>query len=478
MPMRHEALGDRRAGHAEQVDGLDLGRVDPARAARRPVAASRRGRGRRGRPRSRAPARTAPPACEVSPPPAVAQHVALEVLDELAHQLRRHVDEHAPPELRDLAGDRQVGRDVDLRAARPRASSSRRSSPWRCPARACRGPTRRSRCGGSPRRPRPGVAVPLYCAVIGPTFTFTMPRYSSPSTSCSCAPGRHGAMPSMSSITFHVASIGVLTRKLSCDLHRDSNSARSAGVSTSAGAPVPSHGTATAGWRRKSTRAPSSPASSIASGQYVAADQHRDCPARRRRWRTRGRAPSSYAPATRRYASAPTSGWSASRPRPPRPSAIAVRGGAARTAGSTRCPRSGASLRTISTPRAPRPRARPGRRRRRARPAHSRSRAPRRARTRAAGGRAAACSDLGVSPPKRTPRPAASTTAGSRRAQIASSARRTSTCARWARYSGDAFRSAGGSVPTAASRAASAARRALARARSRPRSRAAASSPC
>jgi hypothetical protein len=29
------------------------------------------------------------------------------------------------------------------------------------------------------------VAFPLYCAVIGPTFTFTIPRYSSPSISCS-----------------------------------------------------------------------------------------------------------------------------------------------------------------------------------------------------------------------------------------------------------------------------------------------------
>ena len=41
--------------------------------------------------------------------------------------------------------------------------------------------------------------------------------------------------------------------------------------------------------------------------------------------------------------------------------------------------------------------------------------------------------------------------------QRASSARRTSTCARWDRNSGDALRSAGGSVPAAASRAASAA---------------------
>jgi hypothetical protein len=46
-------------------------------------------------------------------------------------------------------------------------------------------------------------AVPLYCAVIGPTFTFTLPRYSSPSTSVSWAPGMHGAMRSRSVSTAH-----------------------------------------------------------------------------------------------------------------------------------------------------------------------------------------------------------------------------------------------------------------------------------
>src|SRR5206468_8505871 len=42
------------------------------------------------------------------------------------------------------------------------------------------------------------VAFPLYWAVIGPTLTFTMPRYSSPSISCSWAPGMQGAMRSTS----------------------------------------------------------------------------------------------------------------------------------------------------------------------------------------------------------------------------------------------------------------------------------------
>ena len=55
-------------------------------------------------------------------------------------------------------------------------------------------------------------AAPLYCAVIGPTFTFTTPRNSSPAISWSCAPGRHGAMRSMSMSTRHVSSTGRSTR--------------------------------------------------------------------------------------------------------------------------------------------------------------------------------------------------------------------------------------------------------------------------
>src|SRR5205807_4485263 len=52
-----------------------------------------------------------------------------------------------------------------------------------------------------------------------------------------------------------------------CDLHAFSSAIRSAGVSTSVGSPVPSHGTSTAPWRRKSTRAPSSPSNASASSQ-------------------------------------------------------------------------------------------------------------------------------------------------------------------------------------------------------------------
>ena len=63
------------------------------------------------------------------------------------------------------------------------------------------------------------LATPLYCAVIGPTLIFTMPRYSSPSISWSCAPGMHGAMRSTSSSTFHASSIGHLDPELVFDLH-------------------------------------------------------------------------------------------------------------------------------------------------------------------------------------------------------------------------------------------------------------------
>ena len=130
-------------------------------------------------------------------------------------QLRRHVGEHAAAELRDLARDR---RD----RSRPRRACPSPSSvivttivafALPCPRVSRPAASITIRCAASSTSA--SVAVPLYCAVIGPTFTFTTPRYSSPSISWSCAPGRHGAIPSMSSNTFQVSSIGVLTRKLS-----------------------------------------------------------------------------------------------------------------------------------------------------------------------------------------------------------------------------------------------------------------------
>ena len=117
-----------------------------------------------------------------------------------------------------------------------------------------------------PRRPRRCVAVPLYCAVIGPTLTFTMPRYSSPSTSWSCAPGMHGAMRSMSSSTCHVSSTGTSTRNCRrspsvSDLPSSRSSVRrSSSVSTSAGvAGAVARRPRPPGARPCSARAPASP---------------------------------------------------------------------------------------------------------------------------------------------------------------------------------------------------------------------------
>src|SRR5690349_2430709 len=56
-----------------------------------------------------------------------------------------------------------------------------------------------------------------------------------------------------------------------CDLHCCSKAASSSGVSMSVGSPVSSHRTSRAPCRRTSTRAPSSPASSIASPQSARA---------------------------------------------------------------------------------------------------------------------------------------------------------------------------------------------------------------
>ena len=203
MPIGTRRLRDRAAGDLEQVDRLGLA-ASRSRPRSRPVAAGRRPCGAG----ARSPARRRSPASRRSPPPRVDEHVALEVLDELAHQLRRHVGEHAPAELRDLAGDRQVGRRRRRLVPSPSSLIVTTIVAFALPCPRCRGRTRRARCGASASSTSASFAVPLYCAVIGPTLTFTTPRYSSPSTSCSCAPGRHGAMRSMSSSTFHVSSIG------------------------------------------------------------------------------------------------------------------------------------------------------------------------------------------------------------------------------------------------------------------------------
>jgi hypothetical protein len=51
----------------------------------------------------------------------------------------------------------------------------------------------------------------LYVTVIGPTLTLTRPAKESPSTDSTVAPGRHGAIRSMSSSTSHACSTGTGT---------------------------------------------------------------------------------------------------------------------------------------------------------------------------------------------------------------------------------------------------------------------------
>ena len=77
----------------------------------------------------------------------------------------------------------------------------------------------------------------MYWAVIGPTLTLTTPRYSSPSTSCSWAPGSIGAIRSTSVRTFHASGTGTSDPELVGQLHV----CRSSLVSMSAGSPW--HGT-------------------------------------------------------------------------------------------------------------------------------------------------------------------------------------------------------------------------------------------
>ena len=199
-------------------------------------------------------------------------------------------------------------------------------------------------------------------------------------------------------------------------------------------------------------------------GPVRAAEQHRVAPhaavggdgesARRRR----------SARARRRYASAPTSGWSASPTTPPSTDVVGRRARATRPAGSTRCR---ARARRCARPRRSGAALRVDRRRD---PVVGRPRRPP-ARSPLARAASTACATSGRprSDEQRLGRVAAEAqpAAGgehhrgasgrSRGAQSASSARRTSTRARCSRYSADALRSARGSVPSAACSAASAA---------------------
>ena len=111
-------------------------------------------------------------------------------------------------------------------------------------------------------------AAPLYCAVMGPTLTFTTPRYSSPSTSWSCAPGMHGAIRSRSRRVRHDSSSPASTRNVCSSFIGFSPPGRAGrrAYRRRLGSPVPVQSTSTAGWVASSARAPTSPRSWAAAG--------------------------------------------------------------------------------------------------------------------------------------------------------------------------------------------------------------------
>ena len=115
-------------------------------------------------PRSRAP----PPDADAVGGTAVArQHLGLEAVDELAEQLGRHVGHHAPAELGDLAGDGEVGATLTAVPSPSGVSVAvivALALPWPRVSR----PSARARPGAPSSSRSTNVAVPLYCAVIGP----------------------------------------------------------------------------------------------------------------------------------------------------------------------------------------------------------------------------------------------------------------------------------------------------------------------
>ena len=136
-------------------------------------------------------------------------------------------------------------------------------------------------------------------------------------------------------------------------------------------------------------------------GPVLPTDQDRIPRGLRRPWRTPA-APSSYAPATLRYASAPTNGWSA-RPtrRPSTARRVGLRGSRARTAGSTRSHARARRCAPISTSSsAPRPLPRPDRGHDEPRRANARSRAASSAYS-SNGRPRTRCNAFGTSPPAR-----------------------------------------------------------------------------
>ena len=172
----------------------------------------------------------------------IREHVAFEVLHELAHQLRRHVGEHPAPELRDLAGDRQVGVHVDARAT---TVFGHRHDDLRLgvalPARVAPGRVQHDAAGRFVDLGQLGRALVLRgdrpdldlhdAAVV---VAFDLLQFGARQA------GRDALdveqhLPGLVERTVHSEVVA--------DFHPASNAARSSGVSMSVGEPVPSHGT-------------------------------------------------------------------------------------------------------------------------------------------------------------------------------------------------------------------------------------------
>ena len=231
-------------------------------------------------------------------------------------------------------------------------------------------------------------------------------------------------MRSMSSSTFHVSSIGMLTRNSSVDLHLDPPlTPRSrevvGGVDVGRLAGAVARSTSVTAWRRMSTRAPVVAVERERLGPSDAPEQHRVRPHARRTSRPRARRRRRAPPPARRYASAPTQRLigepDAHARRPGRRARPAPSG---RLQARRRCRGSGGARCATTSHASVAARGHVAARvtddehhRTRARDAVRGGDAP----TTRAAGRATRASGLGTSPPKRTPRPAASTATAARR---------------------------------------------------------------
>ena len=215
----------------------------------------------------------------------------------------------------------------------------------------------------------------------------------------------HGAMRSRSSSTVHASSTGTSTRNSSsiCMLIPPSTPPSREvveGVDVApdrrcrCSRPRPPRGGS------MSARAPVVTVERVRLGHSDRAQQHRVPPHPAVRRHGERRAPSSYAAASRRYASAPTSGWSASPTHTAVDLGVAARARRARPAASGRCRGSSRCARTTTTPSvaAPADRRR-SRDRRRARPDAARDAVAASSAHDTSGRPRSSSSGLGTSPP-------------------------------------------------------------------------------